>query len=386
MPPGTSSTSRSRFTEFHLELPPDPYVESVAARKLGRARAAGCPLRIACLDIDSTLTGDDAATDKVRARLETLGYIVVFDTSRTEEMLMTEDVFAGSGDIERPPPLLETERGQHVRVPPETVLPRGILDGDILAASTGTRVLVRQESGQYVVDSSYEARHGATPHDWRAAAEHMLDQARARGCSFEPAAIESQDNYRTGTSDVAPPLFRIQINFSDLDAKLRFVGCLRNLVRSARANIIITDDSKPDTAIKVFLSPRSGSKERAITHIVRCLQRVAGADRGDVSILFAGDSFPDLKMGLLGAPGVEARFLLVGGSRLANALAGGDATFAGEKVGAVARRLRPTDRPGYLTFVSPCAAMPARTVIVGDFAYPGTEAVHTVARFLESCS
>jgi len=133
----------------------DPYVRSVAAHKLRLQVAHGRPLHLACLDIDSTLTGDSSLAGAVRSRLEDEGYVIAFDTSRTEEMVMSRESYERSvraGALSRPEPHLGHDGGSRVFVAPEQDQPRGILDGDIIAGSTGTHILVRQPDGAYLPD------------------------------------------------------------------------------------------------------------------------------------------------------------------------------------------------------------------------------------------
>jgi hypothetical protein len=56
--------------------------------------------------------------------------------------------------------------------------------------------------------------------------------------------------------------------------------------------------------------------------------------------------------------------------------------FAGESLRAVKRRLRHADRPGYLWYRAPYGER--LRVIIGDVAFPGSTAVDTVERYLES--
>src|SRR5437868_2581772 len=73
-----------------------PYADSLAWRTV-RDRLDACKTpRVAMLDIDGTLTGNPHVADRVRAMLERGGYVVTFNTSRTEEMLMTRGAYDAS--------------------------------------------------------------------------------------------------------------------------------------------------------------------------------------------------------------------------------------------------------------------------------------------------
>ena len=149
-------------------------------------------------------------------------------------------------------------------------------------------------------------------------------------------------------------------------------------------NVRLTDDSNPDVqGFKLFITPRKGSKAHAVERVVSCVVEALGVERGGMHILFAGDSFPDLKMGLLGGLGTHATLVMVGGSRLAETLTDRNLSdFAGEPVGAIQQRISPAGLPGHYRFRVPCARTESRTLVIGDEAYPGTRAVETVYRYL----
>ena len=377
----------------------DPYSGSIALAKLSAAMGRGKPLRMACLDVDSTLTGDRAMSDGARALLEEEEYVVAFVTSRTEEMLMTRASFQASRRTRqflRPQPHLGGSDGHRRYVSPEKHEPIGLLDGDIIAGSTGTQIMIRQKGGGYLPDRSYELGSALSSGSWREAALQLLAMLTAEGYTAEPAEIESEDNYQAGVSDVFPPEYRVQLNFQTVEEKSRFIAGLRRTRFKAREsqdgwaealrNIRVTDDSNPEPGrYKVFLTPRRLSKARAVEHIVCQLCRQLDIERGRLSLLFAGDSFPDLAMGLLGGIGTDSAFLLVGGSRLAAALTREDrADFAGEGICAVRRRLIPEGKPGNYRFRPPFSEGGTRRLIVGDEAFPGTQAAESVYRYLHA--
>lgn len=379
----------------------DPYANSIAASTLRARLERHEQPAIACLDIDSTLTGDRALANAVRARLEELGYVVMFDTSRTEEMLMTVATYQATrrrGLFFRPPPHLGECNGARTYVPPEEAEATGVLDGDLIAASTGTRILVRQRDGTYLPDRAYAALAGQLAPDWRASALRLLTDLFAHSCPGALASIESAENYEAGRSDVFPPDYRIQINLQTVEEKINFLRGIEQARRAASRdhgpftgilrNLRVTDDSRPETGgYKLFLTPRKLSKARAIEHVVDRLCRLLEIDRAQLHILFAGDSFPDLGMGLFGGLGTRATFLLAGGSRLVESLSDERIVdFVGEPVGAIRRRLRPTGVCGRYRFRAPLRLGGSRELIIGDQIYPGTQAVETVYRYIQSKS
>lgn len=377
----------------------DPYVSSAALRKLLRARDSGLMARIACMDIDSTLTGEPAVADAVRDELERRDIVVGFNTSRTEEMILSSSAFAAAsrdGAFCRPQPQL-AQRGptapgwggeRRESVPPEDVEPRGILDGDFIAASSGTRLLVKQVDGRYLVDRAYEGRYGVSPEDWRDRTLAVLRALWSRGVPGELAEIEDPENYRLGRTDIFPPLFRVQVNFDALEEKRRFEGELAETARTGRSlahaasSLWITDDSHPgEGRWKVFVTPRGGTKAHAAEWLVARLSEKAEMCRRRLQILYTGDSFPDLEMGLFGGLGTDATLLLAGGSRLVEALTSESSeTFAGRSLRAYRQRLRRTDIPGAYRFRLPCGRCGERGLLIGDRLYPGTTAVESVLR------
>lgn len=294
---------------------------------------------------------------------------------------MTSGAFerSRSASFSRPPPHLQAINGRRVYAPPEDCFPRGILDGDIIAGSTGTRIMVRQTDGSYVPDSAYENRGGALGR-WRDTAMEALIALDIPGA--EPAPIEFEANYERGASDVFPPDRRIQVDFDGEHSKITWMRAARTL---RWHDIRITDDSSPThERYKVFLTPRKLSKAHAVERIVARLGEELRAERERFSILAVGDSFPDLKMGLLGAMGADVTLLLVGGSRLATTLVDPDAdAFAGENLTAIRQRLTPVGDTGWYHFRPVCGGG-SRSLIVGDEAFPGTEAVGTVWTYLQS--
>jgi hypothetical protein len=58
--------------------------------------------------------------------------------------------------------------------------------------------------------------------------------------------------------------------------------------------------------------------------------------------------------------------------------------FAGGSLRAVKQRLSKAERQGYLHYRAPCGG--DVRVIIGDVAYPGSSAVDTVERYLESAA
>jgi hypothetical protein len=371
----------------------DPYLHSTAVRIISERLERGEQPRLALLDIDSTLTGSAEAANEVRQGLESHGFAIGFVTSRTEEMIMSSDAFALSRTVgfRRPPPKLGGAGDEHAYTPPERVLPAGLLDGDVIAASSGTQILLKQEDGAYLPDRDYEARFDESPEGWRAAALALLDWIQSLGCRVKAAPIEHPESYEEGRSDVFPPQYRVQVNFPTLDDKAQFVGAVKSAQHQSvhgAPNVRLTDDSNPvKERFKLFLTPRRASKARAAETIVSGVCSAAHMERDRLTILYAGDSFPDLTMGLLGGLGTNATLFLAGGSRLVPHLVGNaEPVFAGEPLAAFRRRLTPTGENGKYRFRLPAKDLGERYLVVGDEMFPGLRAAESVAAYVKSAA
>jgi len=291
-----------------------------------------------------------------------------------------------AGALARPEPHLGRREDRRFYLPPESVEPRGILDGEIIAGSSGSRIFVRQTDAGYVPDHAFGGSE-LPPDAWREEALALLAEANGADPVAEPAAIESFASYQAGIADVAPPDYRLQLHFASAATKAEFLRRLTCLRRGPEGGFVrglrLLDDSHPAQGrYKAFLLPRWASKSRAASRIVSAL-RPHTDPRRPVDLFFAGDSYPDLGMGLFGAPGCPGTLLLVGGSRLAKVLRSPVVTdFAGERLEAVKRRLEPTRATGVYRFRVPRHASVERHLVLGDVAYPGTGSVVSIEHFL----
>jgi hypothetical protein len=135
--------------------------------------------------------------------------------------------------------------------------------------------------------------------------------------------FEYTENYENGSSNIYPPAFRIVLYFQSSDTKTSFRRFIRQYQATSpsQMNLRLTDDSNPAKEKYVLcLTPKNASKKRAVDHIIDKVCQTTEAVRSELQVLIAGDSIPDLDMGLRAAKGTKATFLLVGGSRLAHAL------------------------------------------------------------------
>jgi hypothetical protein len=397
--------------------PVNPYENSTAVQILKERKQNQQPLRVAFFDIDSTITGDTESTNEVRKQLESLGYVVCMVTSRTEEMVITENKREQSPTIARPKPHLGKDDSQNrIYVDPGTIEPAGVLNAHIVAGSTGSGgQLIEQIDGSYIRDSRFEAKMKAESDAWRSGVTKLIEFVNNDEQLCQLIPIESVEKYDEGETDVYPPNFRIQVDFPTISAKQRFQEKVLELKQANRNdlfelgldasaienlfNVRITDDSKPKgEKYSAYLTPAKGNKMRAEEEIVNNICDQVGIKRNELDLLIAGDSFPDLGMGLYGGLGTHATFILAGGSRLTDdltrpSLHGEDITFAGEGLNAIRRRLKPdADKPGYYTFRQPgILNVPAhdqpihdRTVVILDEVFPGKVTSDSILSYLQS--
>jgi hydroxymethylpyrimidine pyrophosphatase-like HAD family hydrolase len=390
----------------------NPFGLSTAAKKL-RERKKNLPLRIAFFDIDSTITGDPNKVNTIRDELEKKGFVVCYVTSRTEEMIMSDEQRKRSSSFNRQPAKLgkNPETKKREIVDPQSVEPEGIIDPDIIAGSTGTSIWIKQETGGYLKDAQFETRLKTESQAWRDWVMKLRDYInQTRGVICEALPIENSQNYEGGLTDVYPPNFRVQLTFKDLEAKQTFIKIIKEIKlanssdkiklpangidQSILENILnlrITDDSNPDkNRFSVYLTPLKGYKTRAVEQVVNQLTQLLQINRKDLEVLIAGDSFPDLGMGLYGGLETNATFLIVNQSRLAKGLTTESTqSFAGEGISAIKRRLALIpENKGWYIFKIPnpnAESQPrTRTVIIGDEAFPGISNQDSILKILDT--
>lgn len=357
-----------------------PYSGSEIVQKLKENLKKGISPRIAFLDIDSTLTGSTVSTNEVRKKLEDLGYAIVFITARTEEMIMSQYQFQVSkalGFARAEPHLGKTTDNKKFYLPPEKVEPEGLIDPDIIAGSSGTKILVKQANDGYLTDSSYEKNYQQGSSEWRKETIAVIEKLQIG----KPAEIENPQNYRNAITDVTPPDFRIQIDFKGLAEKQKFFENLSALQKKQIQNMRFIDNSNEQRdKYSIFIIPNKADKARAAEHIVNNICQELNLPRKDLEILIAGDSLADLPMGLYSGLDTQAKFILVGGSRITQALTDNQITeYAGEKLLKFKSHL--SGSQGNLEFKIPIFGN--RKVIIGDQVFPNTKGPETILKLLE---
>lgn len=365
----------------------DAYAESSLIHKLKKQQKLHKPLRIAFLDIDATMTGSQQTTNITRKKLEQQGFAIVYVTARTEEMIMSSTAYqlAKKRGFERQEPHLGISHGRHVYIPPENFEPEGILNPDVIAGSTGTQILVKQNDNSYLNDINYEQKFGETPVSWRQRTYDVIHEFNKEKKRAFPALFENPTKYTEGITNISTPKYRIVLTFQSNDQKIAFRRFIKEKQGGQKTppNIYITDDSNPSKGLFVLcLTPKQGYKTKAVDHIIDMVCQHIAIKKQDLHVLIAGDSFGDVDMGLRAAKDTDVTFLLVGGSRLSHALTClkkheelFDSDFCAMKICLDARL-----RKGFYRFKS--VLDPRRRVIVGDEAYLGQIGVESILAFL----
>lgn len=286
--------------------------------------------KFAFIDIDNTLTGNGSGTGnsqlimQVRKLLKKKSYLFCPTTSRTEEMMMSQKTYEKSKEIyflKRPPPKLFFDQGLYYYKDPLLVEPLGILDGEIIISSSGSKIFVKQTNNAYQEDICFYDKAFPDPQTWRNTVTTQINNINNVKNIVKLSSIEYADRYSSGTNNVYPPDYRIQLFFTSIKDKLFFISKLLKIKKSSKDVSIntlnITYDSDPKkNKISVYLTPKNG-KIDAVNHVMEHLR--LDLDITAPELLLVGDSWPDLEMGLFSAVDIpNGTFFLVGGSRLRN--------------------------------------------------------------------
>ena len=431
------SEFRRTEAERHVE---NPYIQSTAVELLQRNKTERKPLKIAFLDIDSTITGDPEKQTRVRQLLEAQGYVIVFVTSRTEEMVMSKSEYEKSQEygFTRPAPKLGKDGDINVPLFADEVDSfQGLYNPNMIAGSTGSSsLLIQQKEGGYLADRGFVEEERRYKEQWRESTMQLLQQIDPEKKFGIVSEGENPEMYTTGRKDVYPPDFRIAVEFNPPNVTLpqehtgstaggervaqdittegikreseylqQFYDKLQKAKSELRDQLLseslevsqreiikrqllllndirITDDSNPEKGkFAVYITPTRGYKARAVENITNHLTDELGVTKGELEILIAGDSYPDLAMGLYGGTGTNATFLLASGSRLTKVLVDKETKeFSGNQLSAVKNRLTEHENGEYI-FEMPIFG--DRNVIIGDQAFPGMTAVDSVIAYLE---
>ncbi len=382
----------------NTKLLDDAYTNSLLLKKLATRIKIEKPLKIAFLDIDSTLTGDEKIIEQTRTRFKKMDYQLTFVTARTEEMVMSKKEYEKSLQLGflRPKPFIEKKDNKYTYKDPAKIN-QNLVNPDIIIGSTGTQILVKQENGGYMLDRSFEKKFGISSIVWRKKTREIISLADPQKLA-KFAIFESKEAYENHIADIYPPKYRIKLLFSSVKDKKNFILHLKKIIATSEATnkmsrfvssgIRIIDESHTKhNKFAIYLTPALGNKGNAVNHVVQklCekLEKYAIFAK-DLQVILAGDSYPDLAMLFYGAKGTNATAILVGGSRLANILINKEIDeYAGEDLSIFKDNMQKhKEKIGYFHFGKLIKENYQRNIVIGDLAYPNTKGPATILAYL----
>lgn len=353
--------------------------------------------RLFFFDLDGSLAAGKVAIRKdVRYRADSNG-ATVFATARTPELTLSSATYeqSSAAGFPRPKPKVGVNPdGTRYWIP----LEENPLDDHkhmLDATATigfGTGIWIRKKE-VYVQDETAIGTTFAEKY-FRSTTLHLLKCADKIDL-IKPhlAQIEIPDAYERNMVDVAPLEYRIQLDFSKLDDKLRAIELVTTLkeshflgIRDMAKHICLVDESSPDKLDKMgnlapkftlYLMPSAATKQALVKHFLDQVIDAANSPRSELEVLYVGDSLTDIPAGLQSSAGTKATFLLVGGSRLSRYLTiPGIETFAGEDLRPIKRLIVPMQRPGFYRFQD-------TQFIIADEAYQGTVGAESVLAYMD---
>lgn len=378
----------------------DIYQNSTYIQKLKGSFQSNKPLRIAFFDIDFTLSSNYLILPSLKKKLYSMGYVIAFVTSRTEEMVMSSEAYILSRKygFNRPKPQMHIENEKYSYVDPRVVNPY-LVDPDIIIGSTGTQILLCQIGGGYVPDFSFDEKFTGGLM-WKKKILKRIQHLKKDGLRFRISMLEEKKNYYQKKTNVFPPTYRIQIEFTTEQDKIVFCDSLKKrdifgslLFRNSRPEFRIIDDSNVSLGrYVIFITPRNSGKKPAVRHIinrtVQTIKKIANKEvkSSTIETLLAGDGMQDLPMLLDGAEETDSISILVGGSKIAEELLEiSSDSLSGDLIRNIQERLRPISPRGY--YLYPCHMEEEKKIvykkfIIGSDAFPTTHGPETILAFL----
>jgi hypothetical protein len=377
------------------------YSNSIAIKKIKKRITHREMVRIAFLDIDSTMTvsgssiADPQSAERVREKLEQEGFVIFAITSRVEEMLMSRasyektvargDLALADGAKRLPPHLKRNGDGTFSeQYPDDNSAFTALYDFDGMFTQTGAVGYVRQEDGSYAKDREYELHIKNESGHWRdktrAILETVLPKTLVEKDMAPIDAFDDTSGEKNGSVDIATPTdARMQCMFETLEEKQQFENAVKlseenkemsEDIKEKLHDIRVTDDSNPEKGVySIFVTPRYGWKTHAVEHVISQICDDTAIARKYIEIIYAGDSYPDLTAGLYGGLGTKATFILAKNSRLEDFFLNKENNeFAGIKLQAIKKRLVVNSRRGEGAYFIPLHGK--REVIIAGRMFP----------------
>jgi hypothetical protein len=357
--------------------------ESTTLGKLKKNTKKGLPPKIALLDIDDTLTGNPKAQQAVRNELDEQRYTVVFISSRPYELMLSDGSIKKSSSLVRfPSKAGKNESGKRYHIDlTELTQFRGLLDPDIVIGTTGIDILIRQKNGEYLKDKKYIDSIGMNAADWRKKVINLLGCIDSKSSHFRFRPIEKAKNYDEDLVDVSPPEYRIQIDFKRETDKKLLVNKLTKLIKEGLSiPLEFIDDSDPaKNRFSLYFFPFNGLhiKSAAADYVLDRIERELEIGKTDMQVFIAGDSIPELYMGLYSAKKSSVQFFIPTGARITNIfLEKNNYDFVGIDITKIKKNLLQKSEGVYI--------FNNRNIYIGDILFPRTSPAESVLSFLHS--
>lgn len=327
----------------------DAFQNSLVLKELRQSKLAKQNFRIAFLDVDDTWTGKPAIQKRLRDELCKRGFSIVCVTNRASELCMSWQARDKSSREVRS----SYDKG---KIDPAT-LPEmtGLLDVDIIIASLGGELLVKQNHGGYEIDGEYVNAIPYSSLDWRLFVQKLL----------------------TTISHKARALFlerRVQLFFDtkkDRDQFTKNFLALQGKILTGPMKIArLIDESNEYAKTSTFSVMITQDHVNKISGVDRVMHILTEAGANHVEVLLAGDGPPDVEMGLFGAIGAKVIFVIPGNARIT--------PFFKDKY---SHSLQLQSKQGWYSFGND-----SRTVIIGEEAFPNTQGPETLLALLNNYS
>ncbi len=368
-----------------LEQGRSVYLDTVLARKAGESRV------LSFMDVDGTTSSysDEPSDAEIEARreireiLETCGGYVL-TTARTPELCMSESVLAASREagFARLDPKCHLENGVRTYRPLSMIRKYAHLTDPDAIHSIGEGIWVKRD-GAFCPDLGFYARYLIEKKEWKRGVRLLLEDVDTDNLIREGfSKLEDPESHKNGLVDVEEVECRFEITAKpgvDGTAWKRLVRERLHRYRTSKTEVSLARisrsiefiDESTEKRFQLYVVPHKRlTKEGAFNHILRNVSAATGVPTEEFATLSAGDRMPDLKAGLFG--GNRGFFILAGGSVLTDYLVGSKKgqDFAGQNLGSIVRRLRPTGRKGWYLFKM-LGMTHDRVVIIADEAARG---------------
>jgi hypothetical protein len=237
----------------------------------------------------------------------------------------------------------------------------------IILTSTGSKIHVRQENGEYLEDRNYANETNISAKTWRQIIYSVIESIN----TDETIATILTSN--TGTNDE----FNIEVECDSLFKKNQFIqrlliAKLKNVqypalnvppsvlqktydieTLQAAFNITFNDKSHPENHIYRFvITPLSVTPTKAVEHVIKTIARSLEINTESVRLLTFGSHFLDFEMILRQEVLTDSSSVVIipSDSPISTYLRTEDQSFAGEDFSFIKRYLKAQERHGFYSY------------------------------------